>query len=184
MNKIIQCDLYRYVNTNYSLAVFLRALRIPGFRYLFFLRKANSAKKNSLSWIIYRIILRRYSYKFGYQIAYNTKIGPGFFIGHFGTIVINDRAVIGSNCNISPGVTIGQTNRGRLKGVPIIGNKVWMGTNALIVGNIKIGDDVLIAPGAFVNFDVPSHSIVIGNPGRILPRPSATEGYIENVMNI
>lgn len=42
----------------------------------------------------------------------------------------------------------------------------------------RIGDDVLIAPNAYVNFDVPSHSVVVGNPGKIISRENATEGYI------
>ena len=79
---------------------------------------------------------------------------------------------------MSPGVTIGQTNRGKSKGVPTIGNKVWIGTNAVIVGNIIIGDNVMIAPNAFVNISVPSNSLVVGNPASILPREDATEGYI------
>ena len=61
-------------------------------------------------------------------------------------------------------MVIGQTNRGKNKGVPTIGNEVWIGINAAIVGGITIGDDVLIAPNSFVNVDVPSHSVVFGNP--------------------
>ncbi|HOO79472.1 MAG TPA: serine acetyltransferase, partial [Lachnospiraceae bacterium] len=56
--------------------------------------------------------------------------------------------------------------------------QVWIGTNAVIVGNITIGDDVMIAPGAYVTTDVPAHSIVIGNPAVIRHRDNATEGYI------
>lgn len=63
-------------------------------------------------------------------------------------------------------------------GSPTIGNRVFVGINATIVGNIKIGDDVLIAPNTFVNFDVPSHSVVIGNPGVIHHKENATVGYI------
>lgn len=63
-------------------------------------------------------------------------------------------------------------------GVPTIGNDVWIGPNAVIVGKINIGDNVLIAANSYVNFDVPSNSIVIGNPGRIIPSAKATEGYI------
>ena len=59
---------------------------------------------------------------------------------------------------------------------------MWVGINAVVVGKIVIGDDVLIAPGAYVNCDVPSHSIVLGNPCRIIPRENATAGYIENVV--
>ena len=50
----------------------------------------------------------------------------------------------------------------------------------MIVGGIHIGDDVMIAPNAFVNFDVPSHSVVLGNPGTVHHRDNATEGYINN----
>lgn len=116
--------------------------------------------------------------KYGFQIG--GKIGPGLYIGHFGTIIVNEAAIIGRNCNISPGVTIGVTRRGSKMGTPVIGNEVWIGTNAIIVGRIFIGNNVLIAPGSYVNFDVPDNSIVIGNPGIIKNSLKATEGYINN----
>ena len=71
---------------------------------------------------------------------------------------------------------------GGRKGVPKIGNKVWIGINACIVGNVTIGDDVLIAPNSYVNCDLPSHSVVFGNPCVIKHRDNATEGYINNVQ--
>jgi serine O-acetyltransferase len=68
---------------------------------------------------------------------------------------------------------------GKCKGTPTIGNNVCLSANAIIIGNVKIGNNVLIAPGAFVNFDVPDNSIVIGNPGKIIPRQeSPTSKYI------
>lgn len=100
------------------------------------------------------------------------------YIGHPYCITINQKAVLGSNVNIHKGVTIGQENRGKRKGVPTIGNKVWIGINAIIVGGIVIGDDVLIAPGAYVNCNVPSHSVVIGNPCVIHHKENATDYYI------
>ena len=57
-----------------------------------------------------------------------------------------------------------------------------LGANAVIVGKINIGNNVLIAPGAYVNFDVPDNSIVIGNPGLIRQSPGATLGYINNTI--
>ena len=61
----------------------------------------------------------------------------------------------------------------------MIGNNVCMNANSIIVGHATIGDNVLIAPGAFVNFDVPDNSIVIGNPGQIISRNSSpTAKYI------
>ena len=118
--------------------------------------------------------------KKGIDIGYNTKIGKGLYLGHPWNITINSAAEIGDNCNIHKGVVIGQENRGRRKGVPIIGDEVWIGINAVIVGNIKIGNDVLIAPNSYVNFDVPDHSIVFGNPGMIKQVENATKDYINN----
>lgn len=117
-------------------------------------------------------------HKFGYEIPHRTKIGKGFYIGHFGGIAVNPEATIGDNVSISKGVTIGHANRGKRKGVPTIGNLVWIGTNAVIVGKVTIGNNVLIAPNAYVNFDVPDNSIVIGNPAKITPSENAVEGYI------
>ena len=129
-------------------------------------------------WIFYKLFLRHYVHKYGFQIG--GKIGYGFYIGHFGTIVINTGTVIGSNCNIAHLVTIGTTRRGSKAGTPTIGDEVWIGTGAIIVGKIIIGNNVLIAPGAYVNFDVPDNSIVIGNPGKIKPALDSTQGYINN----
>lgn len=109
-----------------------------------------------------------------------TRIGKGLFIGHNGPIIINSKAVIGDNCNIATGVTIGQENRGKRLGCPTIGNKVWIGTNSTIVGKISIGDNVLIAPNSYVNFDIPSNSIVVN--GKIIKSRKATEYYISDIV--
>ena len=67
---------------------------------------------------------------------------------------------------------------GERKGSPNIGNSVWIGIGATVVGNVVIGDDVLIALGAFVNCNVPSHSVVIGNPCFIKQSENATKDYV------
>lgn len=114
-------------------------------------------------------------------ISADTKIGKGLYIGHLGRIVIHPDAVLGNNINLSAGVTIGQAGRQEKK-VPIIGNQVFIGTGAVLVGGITIGDDVLIAPNAYVNTDVPAHSVVIGNPAIIHPKENATEGYVNRTV--
>lgn len=183
MDKNIKSDLYRYTEKPFGFISFLRAMFIPGFRYTYFLRKASKYKTASIPGFYYRVIVRHFQFKYGYQITPGTIIGEGFYIGHFGHVIISKFAVIGKNCNIAAGVTIGEASRGKLKGYPTIGNYVWMGTNAVIVGNINIGNNVLIAPGAYVNFDVPDNSIVMGNPGAIIPNENATEGYITRILN-
>ena len=118
--------------------------------------------------------------KYGFQISPHATIGKGLYLGHFGTIVVGNEVSIGDNCNLSPNVIIGRANRGKFKGSPQIGNSVWIGSGAVLVGNISIGDNVLIAPNAYVNFNVPKDSIVVGNPARIHPSKNATEEYINN----
>ena len=118
--------------------------------------------------------------KFGFQISWGTTIGEGFYLGHLGNIIINSEAVIGKNVNIAQGVTIGISNRGKTKGVPTIGDDVWIGANSTIVGGIKIGNNVLIAPNTFVNFDVPSNSVVVGSKATIISNEFATKNYIDN----
>lgn len=118
--------------------------------------------------------------RYGLEIPPSCEIGKGLYLGHAFNITVNPHAKIGEWCNLHKGATIGQQNRGLLKGAPSIGNRVWIGVNATIVGKVEIGDDVMIAPNSYVNCDVPSHSIVIGNPCEIHHKDNATEGYINH----
>lgn len=133
--------------------------------------------------MFYRILYQHYRFKYGFDISPNTRIGPGLFIGHFGGVVISPYAVLGANVNIAQGVTIGAESRGDRKGAPTLEDRVWVGANAIIVGRITIGHDTLIAPGAYVNFDVPPMAIVLGNPGKIVSH-SGSVGYVNNILPV
>ena len=175
---ILGKDLFRYEGIrSRSLLTRLRYFFfVPGYTYIHFMRKCKYGRK--ILFPLRFLFLKVTSYITHIQIPYSTSIGPGFRIVHFGTIVINPNAVIGKNFNISPGCLIGNA-QGKRAGTPVIGDNVCMNTNSMIVGNCKIGNNVLIAPGAFINFDVPDNSIVIGNPGQIIPRESSpTAKYI------
>lgn len=108
------------------------------------------------------------------EIARTMQIGEGSYIGHAYNITINPKAILGRKYKQ---YSLDKQIGGR-RGAPVIGNEVWIGINAAIVGKVTIGDDVLIAPNSYVNCDVPSHSIVFGNPCIIKHRENATEGYI------
>lgn len=177
MNVLFQEDIYRYYGDN-RIPAFYRIFPSPEIKYLKLLRA--SQKSRGLLRKLYRTRLLSLQRKTHIQIPAETKIGGGFYIGHLGRIIISPNAVLGRNVNIATGVTIGKTNRGTHKGVPVIGDCVWIGTNAVIVGGINIGDDVLIAPNAYVNKDIPSHSIVLGNPCTVISRVNATMDYIDN----
>lgn len=151
-------------------------------RYLKLIRKAHFCNNRWIMYL-YRYRLKNWREKFGLELHPECSIGKGLYLGHPYNITINEKAVIGENCNIHKGVLIGMENRGKRRGAPVLGNKVWVGINAVIVGNVTIGDDVMIAPNSFVNCDVPSHSVVYGNPCVVKPRDNATEGYINNVSD-
>ena len=176
MKEILQKDLFRYEGQScHKLLVKLKYIFfVPGYTYTFFYRNSKQGPLKE----IYKILLKLTSYITHIQIPSDTQIGEGLYIGHFGSIIVNPDAVIGKNFCISVGTLVGNA-LGKKKGVPTIGDNVFMGRNSIVIGNVTIGNNVLIAPGAFVNFDVPDNSIVIGNPGQIIPQDSSpTEKYI------
>ena len=140
-----------------------------------------SVLRGKKKWIpLYAIALKRYNhykYKYGICIPFNTKIDSGFYIGHFGCIVVNPSVIIGKNVNISQGVTIGAANRGPKAGVAIIGNEVYIGPGVKIVGAVYIGNNVAIGANAVVTRDVPDNAVVAGIPAKILSMNGA-EGYV------
>lgn len=163
-------DCFRYLGKKNGIAKLF--FTDHAIRYLFFLRLGKPG-----------ILIRKHlSTKYGLNLGNGNNIDGGCYLGHAYGINVNPGAIIGKNCNLHKGVTIGKENRGKRKGCPSLGDKVWVGVNATIVGNITIGDDVLIAAGAFVNKDIPSHSIVFGNPCEVIERKNATEGYVENCI--
>lgn len=127
---------------------------------------------------IYKYRLLKLEEKTGIHFEGNINIGKGLIIGHWGRIIINGQVEFGDDIFITHGVTIGRDIRGKRRGTPKIGNRVCIRANSTVVGNITIGDDVLIAPNTFVNFDVPSHSVVVGNPASVHRRENATDGHI------
>lgn len=108
-----------------------------------------------------------------------TDIGKGLCFSHFSCIVINNGCHIGENCTIFQGVTIGSA---RGKGIPTIGNNVVICANSSIIGNIKVGDNVMIGAGAVVTKDIPDNAVVVGNPARIISYdgPNHVALYLHN----
>ncbi len=154
-----------------------REMKSIEIKYLCCYRKCQ-AYKGSLWGDIEFLKLKKLSRKTGIDLYENLNIGKGLIIGHWGRIVMNGGAKFGNDIMLTHNVTIGRDVRGKRKGSPTIGSRVCIRANSCVVGNITIGDDVLIAPNTFVNFDVPSHSIVVGNPASVHHRDNATEGHL------
>ncbi len=145
-------------------------------RYMVYFRIAQNTK-NKISKLFCEYKLFKLCRKYGIEIKTSTQIGKGFVMCHPYNITISPYAILGNNVNIMKGATVGLSG-GKHKGAPTIGNEVYIGLNSSVVGGITIGDDVMIAPNTFVNQDVPSHSIVIGSPCKIISRDNATKEYI------
>jgi serine O-acetyltransferase len=143
-------------------------------------------KYENSSGIIKKIIKKRFYYlcrSSGIDINVDTEIGEGFAIFHGFGIVVNKSATIGRNVTLMHGVTIGQADAigedgARSTGCPAIGDNVWIGPNASVVGGVKIGSGARILAGASVYFDVPDRALVAGNPGKIV-----RENVPEDVIN-
>jgi len=94
-------------------------------------------------------------------------IGNNFVLGYGGlAVVIHDLVVIGDNCHIDQGVTVGGTSK--KEKVPTIGNNVYVGAGAKILGPVHIGNDVVIGANAVVISDIPDNCVVVGVPARVI----------------
>lgn len=168
MNTVLNLDKQRYSGG-----------KVPGFQKWY--RRTQNAPNRVLKSIC-KFMLRASGAWRHIELSEKAQIGAELYFGHAYGITINPNSKIGKNINIHKGVTIGQENRGKRKGTPTIGDMVWIGVNATIVGVITIGNDVLIAPNAYVNCDVPDHSIIFGNPCIIKHCNNATERYINRAI--
>jgi serine O-acetyltransferase len=105
----------------------------------------------------------------GISIPASAEIGRGFYVGHFGGIVLHSDVKMGENCSIGPGVLIGTRGLGN-KGVPVIGNNVYIGVGAKILGGITIADNVKIGANAVVVRNIPEGATAVGIPAKILTK--------------
>lgn len=179
MKEYNKKDLFRYEGSkcNSILIQLKYILFVPGFQYSYCLRHAKHAR-NPITRVFWAGMLRLMMYHSGIQIPYQTQIDEGLKFSHWGTLIINPAAKIGKNLSISVGCSVGNA-KGKKNGAPTIGDNVILQTNSVVCGRVQIGNNVLFAPGAFCNFDVPDNSIVLGNPGKIIQRDSSpTEKYI------
>jgi len=171
MNNVFKSDYYRMTGEkNRTPKRAFTYLFSPHIRYVRCWRKYQA--KGGL---LCKLRLHLLGKRFGLEISPRAKIKEGLYLGHPYNITVAGGVKIGKNANLHKGSTIGRENRGEREGVPTLGDCVYVGINSTVVGNVTIGDDVFIAPNAFVNFDVPSHSVVLGNPGVIHHKDDATE---------
>lgn len=176
--KLIEADLFRVYGCASKKVRIVNRILTESNPPLFCLKLFRKSRKR-----LFRFLYVHYSRKYAIEIPYGTQVGAGLYLPHNGRRTVNSECIIGKNVTIHPGVTLGKEVRGDRIGSPIIGDRVWIGANSTIVGGVKVGNDVLIAPGAYVNFNVKSDSIVLGNPGKIIDKEDAVSGYLKNIFD-
>ena len=102
----------------------------------------------------------------GIYIDEGAEIGGGFYIGHFGGIIIGP-VKMGEDCNVGPHVVIGR-RAGANSGIPTIGDRVWIGTGSIVFGDIQVGNGVTVGPLTVVGRNLPERVLVMGNPMKLL----------------
>ncbi|MFQ5656894.1 MAG: serine O-acetyltransferase [Candidatus Methylomirabilales bacterium] len=139
----------------------------PGLHALWFHRLAHGFWNRGFLFIG-RFISHVNRFLTGIEIHPAARIGPGFFIDHGMGVVIGETTEVGENVTIYQGVTLGGTSLERKKRHPTIGNNVIIGSGAKILGPFTVGDNSKIGSGTVVVKEVPSKSVVVGVPGRVI----------------
>lgn len=117
----------------------------------------------------YKVLAKAVEVSTGISVPASCRIGPGFYIGHFGTIIVHPETVMGARCSIGQGVTFGTRGQGH-SGVPRLGDDVYVGAGAKVLGPVTLGDGASVGANAVVVKDVPAGHVAVGIPAKARPR--------------
>ncbi len=149
-------------------------LLYSGFHAIIFYRAAHFFHKIGLKFIA-RLISQLARFFTGVEIHPGAIIGTGLFIDHGSGVVIGETTVIGNNCTLYQGVTLGGTGKEKGKRHPTLGNNVMVGSGAKVLGPFTVGDNAKIAANAVVLCEIPPNSTAVGIPARILEKTSKNQ---------
>ena len=180
----LKADLIRYHGDG-RLKFWRHFLFTPGYKYTVWMRLAGYLKTRPVAryalYPLVKYILLRCRYRFGIAIPEYTDIGPGLFINRFGGIYVHGHARIGHDVTFSSTILVGQTNRGARAGAPIVGNRVYIGVGARLIGRIHVGDGSVIGVNAVVTKDLEDDSVAVGIPAKTVSH-DGSEGYINRMV--
>lgn len=177
MMKDFYYDLYR-INCETGKSKLIKEIIFNKvFRKIYYYRKYQTA--SFMGRKIIKILNHFLSKNLTIDLPFSCKIGKGLLLLHPYSIAFNSNCIIGDNCTIMKGATVGNSKTGRV-GAPTIGNNVYIGLNSTVVGKVQIGNNVMICANTFVNFDVPDGALVLGSPGVIHQKRKASQLYINN----
>lgn len=142
-------------------------LLYPGYKAVRMYRRAHYFYNHDMHFLA-RAISQRAARKTGIEIHPGAKIGRRFFIDHGTGVVIGETAIIGDDCTIYQGVTLGGTGKDIGKRHPTLGNNVLIGAGAKVLGPFKIGDNSNVAAGSVVLNEIPENCTAVGSPARVV----------------
>lgn len=142
-------------------------LTYSGLHALLAYRLSHKLLKNGFPTLA-RIVSQLAKFFTGIEIHPGATIGKGLFIDHGMGVVIGETTIIGDNCTLYQGVTLGGTGKDRGKRHPTLGNNVTVGAGAKVLGPFKVGDNAKIAAGAVVLKEVPANATAVGVPARVV----------------
>ena len=170
----VAADAYRVTGKTRLASTVALAIGNRNFRPVLTLRLCQWARRRfRLLSPTFRLLHRLTQGLAGLDLPSTIDAGPGLLIIHGWGLVVNYRAKLGANVTLFNGVVIGQkdtiTASGREVRYPTIGNNVWIGSHAIVVG-VNVGDGAIVGPGSVVTHDVPDCCVVVGNPAKVLRR--------------
>jgi serine O-acetyltransferase len=157
-------------------------LTYPGLHAIFLHRAANRLHRRGIP-VIPRLISHFSRFITGIEIHPGATIGRGLFIDHGMGLVIGETSEIGDGVTLHQGVTLGGTGKERGKRHPTLGNNVYVGVGAKILGAVRIGDDARIGAGAVVLNDVPPNTTAVGVPAKVVMyrEPNGSNRRVEHL---
>ena len=172
------CNSASFLPLRRDIGRYFRRIDIPVSKFEAFCRVLQNENISSI------LRARLYDHRFAYRLfsiffksnpnieilTPPSNIGPGLIVYHHLGAVIRAKQ-IGADVTISQGVTVGAGggwDNNDSNNIPTIGNRVLIATNAIVIGNVTIGDDAIIGAGAVITKDVPPGVVVVGNPQRII----------------
>lgn len=187
MNKELKSKIITsysaYTADKFNLRNFFKLkIRSPEFRCVYHIISGRFyfQKRNKLKYMWHKFVFHRLKIKYGISVPIETDIDDGLVVVHGGGIIVNQGTKIGKNFRIRQNTTIGNDGVDNSH-CPSIGDNVCVYANCVIFGKIEVGDNVVIGAGSVVTKSIPSNSMVVGNPARIIKRLNTNSGEWERI---
>ena len=166
MFKYIKEQIKTVMKKDPSISKSFEVLLCPSFKALIYYKISHYFYERK-HLILARYISEKAKRKTGIEIHPGATIGKRLFIDHGTGVVIGETAIVGNDVTLFHGVTLGGTGKEKGKRHPTIGNNVFIGSGAKVLGNIVVGNNVKIGANAVILKDVPSNVTIVGVPGKI-----------------